>query len=84
MDVILLNTSWDGGRKGRASQPGHDSHLGPHNPLCPVGGLRASLASTQACLLSVNLCQKWRSQSHCLLSLYKGLNWLPLATSFNR
>ena len=60
MDVILLNTSWDGGRKGRASQPGHDSHLGPHNPLCPVGGLRASLASTQACLLSVNLCQKWR------------------------
>lgn len=60
MDVILLNASWDGGRKGRASQPGRDSHLRPHNPLCSVGGLRAFLASTQAHLSSVNLCQKWR------------------------
>lgn len=59
MDLTLLNPSWDGGRKGRASQPGHNRHFGPHNPLCPVGGLSASLASTQAHLLSVNLCQKW-------------------------
>lgn len=84
-DDVILQYFLGWRQEGWASQPGRNRHLGPHNPLCSVEALRAFLASTQAHLLSVNLCQKWRQPvSLSTLSLYKGPNRLPLATSFNR